>query len=77
MGAVRVGDTVYIIENNRYVRACKVLRVTGDFCTIAISHDGAIRVRISRLYPTDEEAKAHLPVRTSENLTDRHYNPWR
>ncbi len=52
------GDFVYIIENSRNIRKAFVMKVAGDFCTIHLEDsDAAIRLRNSRLYVSEEEAK--------------------
>lgn len=55
------GDTVYFVASSIFVRKAKVVRNTGGFCTIRFS-DGncgtsGTRVRESKLYRTEEEAK--------------------
>lgn len=52
------GDTVYIIESALFIKKAKVLKVAGGFYTIQVEGSkGAFRVRESRLYKTEEEAK--------------------
>lgn len=56
------GDTVYFIASSIFVRKAKVIRNAGGFCTIIFEGDGncgtsGTRVRESKLYRTEEEAK--------------------
>ncbi len=56
------GDTVYFIASSIFVRKAKVIRNAGGFCTIIFEGDGncgtsGTRVRESKLYCTEEEAK--------------------
>ena len=52
------GDTCYIIESNMRVKAAKVINRQGDFYTIQlVGTCGAIRLRGSRLFKTEQEAK--------------------
>ena len=56
------GDTVYFIASSIFVRKAKVVRNAGGFCTIIFDGDGncgtsGTRVRESKLYRTEEEAK--------------------
>ena len=56
------GDTVYFIASSIFVRKAKVVRNTGGFCTIIFDGNGncgtsGTRVRESKLYRTEEEAK--------------------
>lgn len=51
------GDQVFIIESGSFVKKAKVLKSSGGFVTIQITEShGAIRVRESRLFLTEEEA---------------------
>lgn len=56
------GDTVYFVASSIFVRKAKVIRNAGGFCTIIFEGDGncgtsGTRVRESKLYHTEEEAK--------------------
>ena len=57
------GDTVYFVASSIFVRKAKVVRNTGGFCTITFDGNGncgtsGTRVRVSKLYRTEEEANA-------------------
>lgn len=57
----KIGDNAFLIENNRRVVEVTIKNKTRDFCTIQITGSaGAFRVRESRLYKTEEEAKEVL-----------------
>ena len=59
------GDTAYIVESNRIIREVRVLKVTGGFATLRFTDsDGGIKLRESRLFPTQEDAEASLPKKT-------------
>ena len=52
------GDTCYILESNMKVKAAKVINSQGDFYTIQlVGTCGAIRLKESRLFNTEQEAK--------------------
>lgn len=56
------GDTVYFVASSVFVRKAKVVRNAGGFCTIIFDGNGncgtsGTRVRESKLYRTEEEAK--------------------
>ena len=54
----KVGDTAWLVENNRFIREVQVIRLTADFYVIQFKDNGgAIRVRGNRLYVTEEEAR--------------------
>lgn len=53
------GDTCYILENNRNVRAAKVISRQGSLVTIQlVGSCGAIRLKESRLFGSETEAEA-------------------
>lgn len=56
-----VGDTVYLIESHRDIRAGEVIRVSGDLYTIRFGYESAIRVHGSRLFATADDAAQQLP----------------
>lgn len=58
------GDVVYFISSSVFIKKATVIRNTGGFCTIRFS-DGncgtsGTRVRESKLYRTEEEARKLL-----------------
>lgn len=56
------GCKAYIIDNVRFIREVVVLRVTRDLCIIKYIDTGStIRIRKSRLYTTEKEAKEAIP----------------
>ena len=57
-----VGDRCYFIESNREVISGMVRQVSGDFLLIRFGFDKGIRLRKSKVYKTEEEAKSKLPV---------------
>lgn len=57
-----VGDRCYFIESNREVISGMVKQVSGDFLLIRFGFDRGIRLRKSKVYKTEEEAKSKLPV---------------
>lgn len=58
---LRVADKCFIVENNRIVKAAKVIGKQGEFYTIqTVGSCGAIRLKESRLFMTEEEANNHI-----------------
>ena len=52
------GDTAWIVESNRIIRKVYIVRPTAGFYIVKFADsDGAIQVRGSRLFATEEEAK--------------------
>ena len=60
------GDIAFIVESSRFIREVKVLKIAGGFATLRFADsDGGIKLRESRLYPTEEAAEASLPKKTT------------
>lgn len=65
------GDTAWIVESNRFIRKVYIVRPTAGFYIVKFADsDGAIQVRGSRLFATEEEAKKSVP---GENPTTRNW----
>ena len=66
-------DTAYIIESYRIIREVRILRIVGGFYTIQFTDTGGgMKLRESRLFPTEEAAKASIQARKPT-----HYRrPW-
>ena len=65
------GDTAWIVESNRFIRKVYIVRPTAGFYIVKFADsDGAIQVRGSRLFATEEEAKQSVP---GENPTTRNW----
>lgn len=47
----KAGDKAYIVESNRIVRKCTVLRPAGNLFIIRFENGGGIRVNKNRLLP--------------------------
>ena len=55
------GDKCYIVENNRTVKAAKIISRQGEFYTIqTVGSCGAIRLKESQLFETEEDANNHI-----------------
>lgn len=54
---MKQGDVAWIIENNRTIRECTIVRINGKFAIIRFSNGGGIQVSINRLYETEEMAQ--------------------
>ena len=55
------GDKCFIVENNRTIKAAKIISRQGEFCTIqTVGSCGAIRLKESRLFETEEDANNHI-----------------
>lgn len=57
----KAGDICYILESNRRVRQAKVAGKSGEFYTIQlVGPCGAIRLKESRLFGTEEDARKSM-----------------
>lgn len=63
------GDVVYFVSSSIFIKKATVIRNSGGFCTIRFSNGNCgtsgTRVRESKLYRTEEEAK---------KVVERHQN---
>ena len=59
----KFGDICYFVESNYRIKQAIVTSISGDFCVVRYDYGKGIRLRKSRLYRTQEEAKAaaHVP----------------
>ena len=58
--AFKLGDTVFFIESNRFIREATVMKKSGDFYTLRFADGGGIRLRENRLYATRQEAEEKI-----------------
>lgn len=61
MAAFKAGDKAYIVENNRNIRECTVVRGSGNLFIIKLNNGGGIQVKGHRLFATHEEAENNVP----------------
>lgn len=57
MATFNAGDKVYIVESNRVVRECTVVRECGGLYIVRFGNGGGIQVKGSRLFETREAAE--------------------
>ena len=58
-GKYKLGDTVYIVSSVKWIKEAKVLKYSGGFYTLQFTDTGGgIKLRESRLFPTEEDAKS-------------------
>ena len=53
----RKGQTVYFLQSKKNVIPARIIAVSGGFYTLKLADGGGIRLRESRLYATEEDAK--------------------
>lgn len=57
---MKQGDTVWVIENNRTVRECKIVRINGNLVIIRFTDGCGTQLPLKRLYETQEDAYEEL-----------------
>lgn len=57
---MKQGDTAWIIENNRTVRECKIVRINGSLAIIRFIDGSCTQLPLKRLYETQEDAYEEL-----------------
>ena len=73
---MRVGDTAYIVESNRYVREVEIRRRSGGMFLVRFTNTGGgIQVKAHRLFAIREEAEKSI-ARTKEKHTDVRKNSY-
>ena len=61
MAAYKAGDKAYIVESNRIVRECTIVRASGNLYIIRFENGGGIQVPKHRLFASQKEADDSLP----------------
>lgn len=54
---MKEGITAYIIENNLKIRKVTVAHITGNMALVKFDEGGGIRVRLNRLFESEEAAR--------------------
>ena len=57
---MKQGDVAWIIENNRTVRECKIIRINGNLVIIRFTDGCGTQLPLKRLYETQEDAYEEL-----------------
>lgn len=74
MSRFKAGETAYIIENNHRIRQVIVKSYAGGFYVVRFTDkDAGACLRESRLYPSEDAAKAALPPL---DLSKERQNRW-
>ena len=73
----KAGDKAYIVESNRIVRECTVVRPAGNLIIIRFENGGGIQVNKNRLFATKEASKAEpKPVVAQQRGYRSPYDYW-
>lgn len=61
MGKFKAGSKAFVVESSIFVKEVYIVKSSGGFCLIRYANgDGGYRVRESRLFATEEEAKLSI-----------------
>ena len=60
------GDKAYIVESNRIIRECTVVRGSGNMYIIKFNNGGGIQVKAHRLFASKEAAEESILKRQKE-----------
>lgn len=56
------GDTCYIVANGSMIKQGLIKQIQGGFYMIVFESGGIIRLKQHRLFATEEEAQASIPL---------------
>ena len=74
--AFKAGDKAYIVESNRIIRECMIIRVYGNLYIIKFQNGGGIQVPRHRLFPSKEEAEESVPTIAVEKKQRKYQSPY-
>ena len=60
---MKEGITAYIIENNLKIRKVTVAHITSNMALVKFDEGGGIRVRLDRLFDSEEAARRYLGIK--------------
>ncbi len=66
-----VGNEAYIIESNRIIRKCTIVRKSGDLYIIRFENGGGIQVRGHRLFMSVEDAEKKIGLQKNKRTDQR------
>ena len=66
-GKFKAGDTVFIVESNRFIREAQIKSCAGGMYLLKFKDsDGGIKLKEHRLFATKEDAEASIPKTQSK-----------
>lgn len=80
MQKFRINQTVYFIRSHSSVVTAKIVNYHGGMYTIRFESGGGMRISESRLFATEEQAKATLKpkvIKPSEDSTQHRHSNWK
>lgn len=75
--SIKVGDTAYIVESNRYVREVEIRRCSGGMFMVRFTDTGGgIQVKAHRLFAAREEAEKSIEESMEKEVQRNPYKRW-
>lgn len=73
--AFKAGDTVFIVESNRFIREAEVRSCSGGMYLVKFKDNGGgIKLKEHRLFVTKEEAEESIPKSNSKQVRRSPYD---
>lgn len=73
---LKPGDICWIIENNLYAVCGSIKSVSGNFYTIILKNGSAVRLKVHRVFETQEEAEIHIIKHRTNPPSKSPYDYW-
>lgn len=64
-------DTVYFIENDRWIKEAEIISKSGDLYTLRFDGHKGTRLRAGRLFPTYELAEQSIQQKRTRSASNR------
>ena len=74
--AFKAGDNAYIVESNRIIRECTIVRASGNLYIIRFENGGGIQVPRHRIFTSKEEAEDSVPAIAVEKQQRKYRSPY-
>ncbi len=76
MGAkFKAGDTVFIVESNRFIREAEIRSYSGGMYLLKFKDNGGgIKLKEHRLFSSKEEAEASIPKKVTKPVRRSPYD---
>ena len=62
MARWNINDICYFVSNGSKITPGIITSIKGEFCTVKYSSKAAFRLRSTKLYKTEEEARRHVII---------------
>lgn len=73
---MKIGETVYFIENNLHVRSATLKRISSNLALIQFEGGGGTQIPLKRLFSNEKEAQEELKKKKSMTTENRAYKTY-